>query len=185
MNRLTIILTYTIVLVVVRLADSYYTHALFAPANGRVIELNPFANTEGVLGVFLSPVLLTISALAISLFAWMVYHPDKVLVECAKKGSSANPFWNAEDYVFFPFFAVAMVVFGVLQNASLFYLGEPFVPPLVRNVMPENPTFRLFCYALIIFLIGRPFFRSAMLGILRYLSRRQAHAPAIDQQGPD
>ena len=165
-----------------RLADSYYTHAIFAPEDGRMIELNPFANTEGVFGVFLSPVLMTVSVLFVLLFAWMVYHPGKVLDECAKKGSSANSFWNAEDYVHLPFFAVAMVGFGVMQNASLFYLGEPFVPPLIKSLMPENPFFRLICYAAIVLFIGRGFFRSAMLGILRYISSRQAHVLQSDER---
>jgi hypothetical protein len=181
-SRLTIVLVYTFVLIMTRLADSYYTHAIFAPGDGRVIELNPFANTEGVFGVFLSPVLMMVSALAVALFAWMVCHPDKVLAECARKGSSEKSFWNAEDYVYLPFAMVAMVFFGVLQNASLFYLGEPFVPPLVKSLMPENPTFRLFCYAVIIMIIGRPFFRSGMLGILRYVSSRQLHHLPTEQE---
>jgi hypothetical protein len=181
-NRLMIVLAYAFVLIVARLADSYYTHAIFAPRDGRMIELNPFANTEGVFGVFLSPVLLALTALFIWLFAWMVYHPDRVLGECATKGSSAKSFWKAEEYVYLPFLALAMVIFGVVQNASLFYLGAPFVPPLIRSVMPENPTFRLFCYAVIIFLIGRPFFRGGMLGILRYVSSRPVRALPTDQE---
>lgn len=182
MNRLAIVLVYTSVLVMTRLADSYYTHAIFSPGDGRVIELNPFANTEGVFGVLLSPVLMMVSALAVALFAWMVYHPDKVLAECARTGSSENSLWTAEDYVFLPLLVVTMVAFGVLQNASLFYFGEPFVPPLIRSLMPENPTFRLFCYAAIILLIGRPFFRRGMLGILRYVSSRQPHPLPTEQE---
>lgn len=182
MSRLSIVLAYTFVLITTRIADSYYTHAIFAPEDGRMIELNPFANTEGVFGVFLSPVLMTVSALFVLLFAWMVYHPGKVLDECTKKGSSANSFWNAEDYVHLPFFAVAMVVFGVLQNASLFYFGEPIVPPFIKSLMPENPIFRLICYAAIILLIGRRFFRGAMIGILGYVSGRQTHVVQIDQE---
>jgi hypothetical protein len=172
LRKITITLAYVFALAVARLVDSFYTYAVFRQRAGRMLELNPFASTEGIFGVLLSPVLVMATVLFVWLFSWMVYHPERVLDECTKKDSPSNNFWKAEDYVWLPFLAIAMVVFGVLQNASLFHLGEPFVPPLIRALMPENPTLRLFCYSLIIALVGRPHFRTAMLSILRYVCGR-------------
>lgn len=169
MKKFIIVALYTIALSSLRLADSMVTHSLLSTPEGRFTELNPFADTDRVMDVFFSPVLLVLSLLSIGAFAWMVYHPKKVLI--ANKAVDLSPRSSfAKELLDFPFLFLTFIAVAVINNTCMLAIGRPLLPKVFNDFLVDSPMLGLICIATVLYvLIGRVS-RRTMLSILRSVS---------------
>jgi hypothetical protein len=169
-KQLLIILGYAFVLASLRLVDSLVTHALVSSPTRGIKELNPFAKTDGLLAVFLSPVLLTVTLLVLGLFIWMVYHPMKILDLYEDKRPSI---WSTalREIIDIPFLTLAFIALAVVNNTSLLVFNRPLLPGVINDFMVSSPVIGLICLVAALSVLGGNFFKGAMLTILRHVAR--------------
>jgi|688.fasta_scaffold402512_3 hypothetical protein len=169
MKQLFIILGYAFALASLRLVDSLVTHALVSSPTRGITELNPFATTDDLLAVFLSPVLFTVALLALGLFIWMVYHPMKILDLYEDERPSI---WSTavREIIDIPFLLLAFIALAVVNNTSLLVFNRPLLPGVINDFMVSSPVIGLICLVAALSVLGGNCFKGAMLTILRHVA---------------
>lgn len=170
MLRFRVVLVFAIALCVARVLDSVLTRRLVEAYGNGVKELNIFVDTGSVLSVFLSPLPVVVSLGALSLFAWMIYHPKVISLAYYDAGNSVSSIL-AKVLLGFPFLILAVIAAAVMQNASVWYFGGSLWPDAIRKWKVENPMLFLFSLVMAIDILFGRFFRKAMLGLLRRVGR--------------